>query len=308
MKRRKRSDLKIGSLSHPGETRVNNEDNYAIAFYDSPPGVRTPVTLAMVADGIGGHRAGEVASGIAVDIIPSAFDKADTLDYRSLFTHAFADSSEAIAAYTAKHPQSEGLGTTCVAALVFDRSLYTASIGDSRIYLLREGNLQQISIDHSWVQEARDKGILSTEEARNHPRRNVLRRYLGAAADPTPDFRLRLSPKETDEQSLTNQGYPLQKGDRVFLCSDGLNDMIDDAEITAALREHADPQAAIDELVRRALTAGGTDNVTAVVLEVGAAQRSILRLLFWAAGVFIVLGGLGLLGVFVWAIMTLPGT
>lgn len=297
MKRRKRSDLKVGSLSHPGETRVNNEDKYMVAFFDSPPGVRTPVTLAMVADGIGGHRAGEVASGIAVNIIPSAFDEAATIDYRSLFTHAFANTSEAIAAYTAKHAESEGLGTTCVAALVFDRSLYTATIGDSRIYLLRGVNLQQISIDHSWVQEARDKGVLSNEEARNHPRRNVLRRYLGAAADPTPDFRLRLSPKETEEQSRTNQGYPLQKGDRVLLCSDGLNDMIDDAEIKAALREHPDPQAATEELVRRALAAGGTDNVTAVVLEVGAPQRSIMRMLFWTAGVFIVLGGLGLLGV-----------
>ncbi len=297
MKRRKHSDPKVGSLSHPGQTRVNNEDNYAVAFYDSPPGVRTPVTLAMVADGIGGHRAGEVASGIAVDIIPSAFDKADAIDYRSLFTHAVADTSEAIADHTFEHPESEGLGTTCVAALVFDRSLYTVSIGDSRIYLLREGKLRQISIDHSWVQEARDKGVLSSEEARNHPRRNVLRRYLGAGADPIPDFRLQLSPKETDEQSRTNQGYRLQKGDRILLCSDGLNDMIDDAEIATALREHLDPQTATEELVRRALAAGGTDNVTALVLQIGAAQRNILRLLFWAAGVFIVLGGLGLLGV-----------
>lgn len=293
MKRRKRSDVSVAGMSHPGETRTNNEDRFVTVYYDPPRGVRTPVTLVMVADGIGGHQAGEVASSIAAQIIPQTFDRAEMLDYRSLFTAAFEATSAAIAEHSDANPESQGLGTTCVAALVFDRALYTAAIGDSRIYFMRNGALRQISIDHSWVQEARDKGILSTEEARNHPRRNVLRRYLGAGADATPDFRLRLADDETDEQSVTNQGYPLQPGDRILLCSDGLSDLIDDDSIQSAMQAFANPQACAEELVRHAREAGGTDNVTAVILNVGTNRARWVRLLLWAIVGLLVLGGLG---------------
>ena len=159
------------------------------------------------------------------------------------------------------------MGATCVCAWVIAERLYMASVGDSRLYLLRRGVIRQLTTDHTWIQEALDFGFLTPEQAHKHPNQHVIRRYLGSAEPPEVDFRLKLDDAETDEQALANQGLRLEPGDRLLLCSDGLSDLVQPGEIQQAVqtgtREGA-PQA----LVALANARGGHDNITVLLLEV----------------------------------------
>jgi protein phosphatase len=167
------------------------------------------------------------------------------------------------------------MGTTCSAAIIANQRLYMAYVGDSRIFLIRNGTLRQISIDHTWVQEAIDHGILTKVEARKHPNRHVVRRHLGAGHDPTPDLRLRLSDSEKPEDSRQNQGLPLNPGDIVLLSSDGMTDLVEDPEILAAFDGHT-PQQAIDALVLMARQRGGYDNITVTALMVPQLPETVI--------------------------------
>ncbi len=256
-----RSDLIIGHQTHAGETGKNNEDRALYLAFKGQPGENGDVTLAVIADGIGGHRAGEVASQIAVNTFKTLFEQTDSLAYLDLFTRAFAGIQQSIAQHIAANPESEGMGTTCSVALIANRRLYTAFIGDSRIYLIRDGSIRQISVDHTWVQEAIEHGILTRQEARKHPNRHVVRRHLGASSDTTPDFRIQLDDSEKPDDARGNQGLILQPGDIVLLSSDGMTDLVEDHEILAAFAEHS-PQEAVDALVLLARQRGGYDNVT----------------------------------------------
>ena len=146
-------------------------------------------------------------------------------------------------------------------------------MGDSRIYLLRDGGLQQISIDHTWVQEALDHGIIKPEQARNHPRSHIIRRYLGSKSAVVPDMRLKLAPKETDAQALANQGMQLYPGDQLLLCSDGLSDLVEDDEIHKALQTPKLSEA-LSALVDMANERGGHDNITIIALKVPAPNET----------------------------------
>lgn len=261
-----RSDLVIGHQTHAGETGKNNEDRALIQSYQGQPGEIGDVTLAVIADGIGGHRAGEVASQIAVNTFKATFDQTDSRSYLDLFTQAFAAIQQGLTRHIASNPESEGMGTTCSAVVIANRRLYIAFIGDSRIYLMRDGTIRQISIDHTWVQEAIDHGILTRQDARKHPNRHVVRRHLGAGQDPTPDFRLHLDDSQTPEDARRNQGLPLKRGDLVLICSDGLTDLVDDHEILAAF-DGKIPQQAVDSLVMLARQRGGFDNITVTALQ-----------------------------------------
>jgi protein phosphatase len=260
------SDLLIGRGTHPGETGKNNEDRYEVKAYRTEDGGEL-VTLAVVADGIGGHRAGEVASGLAVENILSVVEQTKDRDYPSMLTRAVGEAARVIAERAKSHPDYLDMGTTCAIAVIAGRRLYTAYLGDSRIYLMRGRAIRQISVDHTWMQAAIEHNLITREEARNHPNRHVVLRHLGDDPDEQPDFRLRLADDETPEQSKENQGLELGPGDAVLVCSDGLTDVVEDAVIERVLAGRA-PQAAVDELIHLARQAGGPDNITVVVVRV----------------------------------------
>jgi len=262
------TDLILGYQTHPGEKGKNNEDRATVVSYRPAPGEKGNTVLAVVADGIGGKRSGEVASQIVVDTLSAVFDQADSTSYLDLFTRGFINVSKGIAQQVTSNPEHEGMGTTCAAVLIANRRLYTAYIGDSRIYLMRDGAIRQLTVDHTWVQKAIEHGILTPDEARKHPNRHVVLRYLSTQSDPAPDFRLKLNGAEPAEESSHNQGPLLKTGDVIFLCSDGLTDLVDDNEILVAFQQNATPQAAVDALTLMARYRGGFDNITMVALKV----------------------------------------
>lgn len=258
--------LTVAALSHPGEAREINEDRFSVSHYLSQDD-RMPSLLAIVADGIGGHQAGEVAAQITVDTLGSAITKSNGEDPITELKQAVIAAGRLVTESSARDEALRGMGSTVAAAWVIDHRLFTVSVGDSRIYLMREGRLRQISIDHTWVQEAIAHGILTPEEGRNHPNAHVLHRHLGGEKDPIPDFRLRISDSETDEQSESNQGLALKPTDQVLLCSDGLTDMVEPEEIQEALTKNA-PGDAVAALVSLARSRGGLDNITVIAVSV----------------------------------------
>jgi protein phosphatase len=158
---------------------------------------------------------------------------------------------------------------------VIGERLYVATVGDSRIYLLHGSQIQQLSIDHTWVQEALENGALRPDEVRGHPNAHVIRRFLGSPNPPDVDFRLRLEESESYTQAEGNQGLHLLPGDRVLLCSDGLTDLVNPGEILATLGAAGRaPESAVQSLIDQANARGGHDNITVVVLGVPAAGKA----------------------------------
>ena len=268
MKRTDTLHLAAAALTHPGETGKNNEDNHALVGYQLESDGR-PAVLAVVADGIGGHRAGEVASALVVEVLLAALERFRAGEPLPALRGAMVEAGRAVARAAVQSPEREGMGSTAAVALVLDRRLYIAAVGDSRVYLLQDGRLQQLTTDHTWVQEAIEYQVISPEAARGHPHAHVLRRHLGGSTEPRPDLRLRLAPGESDQQAEANQGHVLGPGDQVLLCTDGLTDLVDDAEISDHLTRHA-PPAAIEGLMQLARARGGFDNITLVLLAVPA--------------------------------------
>jgi protein phosphatase len=266
MIRTERPHLDVVALTHPGETGKNNEDRHSVTAYTLESN-QAPCLLAVVADGIGGHQAGEIASQLAVETFVNAlapYREGDPVQHLHL---AMLEAGQAVSRAAQDAPEREGMGSTLGAAWVIGWRLYLASIGDSRIYLQRAGRLQQLTIDHTWVQEAIDHKIITPAEARGHPNAHVLRRHLGSRLTPQPDLRLRLSPDENDQEAEANQGLALQPGDRLLMSTDGLTDLVEDKEMNSALRRLPSKEA-VETLVRLARTRGGFDNITAVLLEV----------------------------------------
>lgn len=264
MKPIEKSHLNIGAHSHVGEIRPNNEDHFATAYYQAPSGEL--VTVGMVADGIGGHQAGEIASELTVKTVLDVFEETDFSTPLQTLSKAINQASKTVNAIAQQKRDKQGMGSTLALAAVADDRLYIVNVGDSRIYLLRQDEFRQISIDHTWVQEAIEHNILTKEEARGHPNANVLQSYIGSNELPKPDFRLQLSDDEAPDESLNNQGFQLIPGDRILICSDGLSDLVSDADIQTALQSNA-PANAARSLTSMARSNGGTDNVTAVILE-----------------------------------------
>ena len=259
------SDLTVGQGTHPGETGKNNEDRFAVSAYYGEGGAQ--VTLAVIADGIGGNQAGEVASDLAVKTIARSVGKSAGIDYAAILDTALQHTASAVVDASKARPDLRGMGTTCIAVLIAGRRLYTAYVGDSRAYLARRGGILQTTVDHTFVQEAIEHGLLTPAEAKSHPHRHVVRRHLGADPNVRADFRLRLSETEPPETSMRNQGVLLDPGSRVVLCSDGLSDLVEPNEILNIL-DHNAPQSAVDELILLARKRGGHDNITVIVLQV----------------------------------------
>src|SRR3954468_986629 len=232
------------AVSHVGRVRSNNQDS---GFSGSQ--------LFVVADGMGGHAGGDVASAIAVNRIAET----DTAHYSSPQDAEFALQSALVAANQLlaetvfEHPELTGMGTTVSAMIRVGDSMAIAHIGDSRIYLLRDGELSQVTTDHTFVQRLVDSGRITPEEALIHPRRSVLMRVLGDI-DQAP---------EIDTSIVTTV-----PGDRWMLCSDGLSSYVTEDRIRSVMGDHASPSDVADRLVREALEQGAPDNVTVIVADI----------------------------------------
>ena len=228
----------FGSRTDVGCVRQQNEDSLIVA----PP-------LFVVADGMGGHAAGEVASEIAVKTISelvSAHADAEELG------RALEQANRDIITAAVEGEGREGMGTTCTAAMLEGTRLVIAQVGDSRAYLLHDQKLSQLTRDHSLMANMIEAGQITPEEARVHPSRSVITRALGNDPDTIPDL----------------YEINVEDGDRLMLCSDGLTSMLEDDEIQAVMNRISDPQMCADVLVDGALAAGGLDNVTVVIANV----------------------------------------
>ena len=252
-----------GARSDVGLVRGHNEDSFLL---------RAP--LFMVSDGMGGHAAGEVASSIAVETVgEQAPGTADDV----LLGAAVESANMSVIEASEQGIGKPGMGCTATAVLIEGNRMAVAHVGDSRAYVLRQGTLVRITHDHSYVEELVDSGQITDDEARTHPSRSIITRALGS----DPDM-------YADHFSLE-----VNDGDRVILCSDGLSSMISDAEIESLAVSSATPQQAADNLVAAALTAGGSDNVTVVVVDVlndslaDAARKRLLRRAAFVSGIIV---------------------
>jgi protein phosphatase len=272
-----RAHLNVDAQSHPGIAGKNNEDRYAVASFVLDKRDRIPVLFAVLADGIGGHRAGEVAAELAVNHMMQAVARSNGRDIRNTIEDAVVEASDAIAAHAASNENLKGMGATCATAWIVGDKLHTAYVGDSRIYLIRGGRIQQLTVDHTWVQEAIDKGILTPEAARQHPNVHVIRRYLGSPAPPDPDFRLKLFSDEGDQHAENNQGLQLLPNDILLLCSDGLTDLVWNDEILEVIRSKPNLREASRALIELANSRGGHDNITVVLISVPPNFKFVVR-------------------------------
>lgn len=232
------------ALSHTGKVRANNQDS---GYSGS--------NLFIVADGMGGHAGGDVASSLAVHHLKELDQPVtSTAEAERMLREGITETATELIDTVAIKPELSGMGTTVSALMMVDDYAVIAHIGDSRIYLYRDGALTQITTDHTFVQRLVDSGRITPEEARYHPRRSVLMRVLGDM-DPNP---------EVDTFIM-----PTQPGDRWLLCSDGLCGVVDDAHTAKALGSGLAPGRTADALLKQALDAGAPDNVTVVIVDVG---------------------------------------
>lgn len=241
-------DLHHGAATDVGLVRTVNEDSMLVA----PP-------VFVVADGMGGHSGGDVASRMVVEEFARLADDYDPGRGTEQVADAFSRAQARIVEYGDAHRLAQPgwhAGTTAVVAVLVEDDgtpcWLLANLGDSRVYRLVDDRLDQVSVDHSVVQELVDAGQITAEQAAVHPERHVITRALGSPAGHQPDFFL----------------VPLAAAERLLLCSDGVSGMIEDRVIEGILASVADPRDAADALVRAALEAGGRDNATAVVVDV----------------------------------------
>ncbi len=287
---KEQAHLEIHAITHEGMSGKNNEDRYGVSAHDVGEKDPTPSVFAIVADGIGGHQAGEIAAEIVVESISHAIASSDAGDPLAIMEDAIIEAGQEVNDQATENAAQKGMGSTCVCAWVLGEQLYIASVGDSRIYLLRDSQIHQLTTDHTWAQEAVEHGIISPEQVRGHPQSHIIRRYLGSKTLVDVDFRLRLHPDESDEQALTNQGMQLQPGDKLLLCSDGLTDLVEENEIKEKL-QWPDRDAALQELVDLANQRGGHDNITIVTLELPsqgeAPKKKTPLVVYWLVGIII---------------------
>jgi serine/threonine protein phosphatase PrpC len=230
--------MNVGAKTDKGKIREQNEDAYG--YRDN---------LFVIADGMGGHQAGEIASAIAVETVLAAEIGDDpTLGLEKIVLNA----NDAILNEMSKNEDFYGMGTTVAILLLVGERAYVSHVGDSRIYKLTAGNLTQLTDDHSFVAELIKNGSITEEEAKNHPQRNVLTRALGTQGN-----------LEFEVNSFT-----VNPGDKFLLCSDGLTSMVAENVIKDILAAAESPQIIADKLTRQANENGGNDNITVIVIEV----------------------------------------
>jgi PPM family protein phosphatase len=237
----------------PGLVRELNEDTVAWVTPQDKNVAASQGSLALVADGMGGHAAGEVASALAAEVIRRVFYDLKGRPSKVL-AMAFSEANRAIIDYAAAHPECKGMGTTCTVLAFRDGKAWLAHIGDSRAYLLRKGKLMQLSEDQTLVAKMVREGSITKEEASHSPVQNVILQALGAMSEIKP--------------MIASSGIPLQSGDVLILCSDGLFNMVPDTTI-ADIAGRLPPKEACDALIQAALAGGGHDNASLGVFCVG---------------------------------------
>jgi len=227
--------VSIGAATDIGQVREGNEDSFLVV-----------APLYAVADGMGGHRGGEVASSLALETVQGMFERRE-----GSLADQVVEANRAVFDRSKNDRTVSGMGTTLTAALVDGSRVHLVHVGDSRAYLLRGGELAQLTEDHTLVHRMVMEGEISQEEAETHPHRSILTRALGV-----------------DESVQVDEGdVEVSDGDRLLLCTDGLTGMVPEGQIREILLESADPQEAVEKLVKVANRAGGIDNITAVILD-----------------------------------------
>lgn len=239
--------MKYGALTDIGMRRRINEDNYYINESSVFP-------YAIVADGMGGHQAGEIASMMVVDIIENHLfkhlnEKLDYVEAGEVVRQAFLSANSIIYNYAKNHYKIMGMGTTTTFAMIYRDKLITAHVGDSRAYMI-DDDIKQITKDHSYVQELVARGEISREMAKTHPKKNYIMRAMGA--------------EDTVKVDISIKPY---NGGTVLLCSDGLTNYVEDSEILSYIKQESTLQRGAEKLIALANERGGNDNITVVAFE-----------------------------------------
>ena len=239
--------MNIGAFSDKGVVRKLNEDSFFIS--------NGKYIYGMVADGMGGHQAGEVASGMVCELVKNEieknfFDDMSCDDAADIIKRAFIEANSAVYAYAEAHSKMLGMGTTATFAMIYKDKIITAHVGDSRIYSVGATSIRQITNDHSYVQELLSRGEISEEAAKVHPKKNYITRAMGT--------------EETIKVDVEIFNY---FGEIILICSDGLTNMVEDETICGIVNNYkADLRSGAEKLVQTANENGGTDNITVVVL------------------------------------------
>jgi PPM family protein phosphatase len=243
--------LRFGVKSDKGMIREINEDSYnIIAGYSG-----VPVSF-IIADGMGGHNSGEIASKMAVDLVSEKILQIPEIpDFENRVSETIKcfieEANKEVYEASKKNADNYGMGTTLIVALIHEKKLYIGHVGDSRVYLLRGNLLIRLTTDHSYIEELIKIGTLTREEAENHPKRNVITRALGCSEEIEVDLYI----------------SDIKESDLFILCTDGLTNMLEEEEISNIILENEDPETACSRLVNSANSAGGEDNITVIVIR-----------------------------------------
>ena len=247
-----RTGIEVSSQSDIGCLRQNNEDSFGYWEPEDDQQFLRKGRLAVVADGMGGYEGGQEASRLAVETLMEVYRDFGGDDPQAALVEALQTAHEQIREYSFAHPELRGMGTTCTAAAIVQDALYYVHVGDTRLYLIRDGQITRVTRDHSYVGRLVESGMISQEEAENHPQRNILTAALGTNPDLIMD-----SP---------GQPEPLRPEDVLLICSDGLWGQVRDSEILDAVENKSAEQTG-RKLIELARERGGPDNITVEVLR-----------------------------------------
>ena len=246
-------EYKAYAVSNVGKVRSNNEDAYAITEREG---------FFLVADGMGGHKAGEVAAALTRDIIQEKLSVTKgATELETQIRSAFSDANTHVHSKAGKGTGCEGMGCTCVVVMLRDQNFYLAHVGDSRAYLFRKGELKQMTRDHSYVEELFIRGLISEAEKVDHPYKHQITRYVGC----------------TSKIEVDITSGPVWNGDYFMLCSDGLSEMVSFERIQEICGAGLEAKETAEKLVEEALNNGGKDNVTVVVVQVTSKKTNFFR-------------------------------
>jgi PPM family protein phosphatase len=247
-----RPGIEVASLTDVGLQRANNEDSYLYWEPEDDADFHDKGRLGIIADGMGGYEGGQEASRLAVQTVRDAYANARSNDPKVALHAAFTLAHARIQSYASEHPDLQGMGTTCTALAILDHELFFAHVGDSRLCLIRNRSVERLTRDHSYVSRLVESGIVRSEDAETHPQRHILMAALGSGSEAVPD----ISPTP----------IPLEDGDALILCTDGLWGQVTEKELILAA-EGASAEQTCLALVKIALDRGGPDNITLQVLR-----------------------------------------
>ncbi len=257
------------TLSHRGKVRPDNEDRLAVQAFITDEEPTRRVFAAVLSDGVGGNRAGEVAAQIGVDSIIEFIQKVKSIaDPINILRESIIAANQAVLQAISVNPDLRGMGATCICALIIEKKLYLGNLGDSRAYLLRKRSIRRLSFDHTWLAESvAERNEENKKNSRDHALAHVLSRYLGSTHPALVDTRLRPEKRKIKANAPQTETLNLIKGDHIILCSDGLTDMLTDREINQAVQGR-DLQIDVQQLIRLALEKGGLDNVSVILMKI----------------------------------------